>query len=64
MPGQHGWLAPAGDSVGFAERLLLGASLAEADYRQMAQANQGAVEKRANWDTNFVQLLRAYDQIL
>ena len=63
VPDQNGWLAPAGDANSFAELLLLAAGLSEVERRQMGERNRKIAEARANWDTNFEALFKAYEQI-
>jgi L-malate glycosyltransferase len=58
---ENGWLASAGSSEKFAEKLLRAASLPPNDLEAMSERNQRIVAERADWDKNFPELLRLYD---
>ncbi|RPI78219.1 MAG: glycosyltransferase family 1 protein [Chloroflexi bacterium] len=59
-PGVEGWLFPDGDS-----RALAGAIISAFERReqlvQMSEAARNLAERRADWEKNFPELLRAYD---
>jgi glycosyltransferase involved in cell wall biosynthesis len=59
--GQNGWLASAGSSEEFAEKLLRAASLPPNDFEVISERNQRIVAERADWDKNFPSLLRLYE---
>lgn len=63
IPGENGWLSPAGDADAFAQSLLLAADTKPAERERISRANRKTAEERANWDENFDQLLKAYDRI-
>jgi glycosyltransferase involved in cell wall biosynthesis len=58
---ENGWLASAGSSEEFAEKLLRAASLPGNDLEAMSERNQTIVAERADWDKNFPSLLRLYE---
>lgn len=62
-PGANGWLYPAGDTCALAAAILEALDN-EARRRAMGGVNLAIVRERANWDTNFRQLLLAYDRLL
>ena len=63
MPGQHGWLALAGDPDAFARSMLEAADMGPADRQRMARLNRSVAEERADWDRNFDLLLDAYSRV-
>jgi glycosyltransferase involved in cell wall biosynthesis len=60
---QNGWLARAGSSEEFADRLLRAARLRPEERKLFAERNQRIVEERADWDRNFPKLLEMYERI-
>ena len=61
--GYVGWLFQEGDSAGLASSIL-NALHAQAKLPQMGCAARLLAEKRANWEQNFPELLRAYQLAL
>jgi glycosyltransferase involved in cell wall biosynthesis len=61
--GLNGWLAPAGSSEEFADRLLRAARLDPADRKVFSERNLRIVAERADWDRNFPKLLKMYDRM-
>jgi L-malate glycosyltransferase len=62
--GKNGWLASAGSSEDFAEKLLRAASLPPHDLEAISRRNQRIVSERADWDKNFPTLLRLYEGVV
>ncbi len=60
---QNGWLASAGASEEFADRLLRAARLRPEQRKLFSERNQRIVEERADWDRNFPRLLEMYERI-
>jgi L-malate glycosyltransferase len=60
---QNGWLAPAGSSEEFADRLLRATSLSPEQRKLFSERNPRIVEERADWDRNFPRLLEMYERI-
>ena len=60
---QNGWLASAGSSEEFADRLLRAARLRPEQRKLFSERNQRIVEERADWDRNFPRLLEMYERI-
>jgi glycosyltransferase involved in cell wall biosynthesis len=60
---QNGWLASAGSSEEFADRLLRAVQLRPEERTSFAERNQLIVERRADWDRNFPRLLDMYERI-
>jgi glycosyltransferase involved in cell wall biosynthesis len=58
---ENGWLAAAGSSEEFAEKLLRSASSPASDLEAVSTRNQTIVAERADWDKNFPNLLRLYE---
>ena len=63
VPGENGWLAPAGDSEACAQSLLLAADLDTIERERIRRKNREIAEQRADWNVNFTRLLEAYDRI-
>ena len=63
VPGENGWLVPAGDSEACAQLLLLAVDLDAIERERIRRMNREIVEERADWDVNFAGLLEAYDRI-
>jgi glycosyltransferase involved in cell wall biosynthesis len=63
IPGENGWLVPAGNPEAFAQALLQAADTDPVEHVQIGRRNRQVAEKQANWDLNFPMLLAAYDQI-
>lgn len=61
--GQNGWLASAGDSDQFAEKILQAAALTSAQRELISLRNRQIVRDRADWDRNFPRLLMMYDHL-
>ena len=61
--GRHGWLYPANDARALASTVLE-ALRGDRMRAQMAAANRGAVQQRADWTRNVQQLFAAYDRLL
>ncbi|MFZ3277303.1 MAG: glycosyltransferase family 4 protein [Candidatus Sulfotelmatobacter sp.] len=59
---QNGWLAPAGSSEEFADRLRCAARLSPEQRKLFSERNQRIVEDRADWDRNFPRLLEMYER--
>ena len=60
---QNGWLAPAGSSEEFADRLLRAARLRPEQRKLFSERNQRIMGQRADWDRNFPRLLEMYERI-
>jgi glycosyltransferase involved in cell wall biosynthesis len=64
VPGENGWLAPAGDAAAFAAALLEAARVVgRGGNAAIARANRQVAERRADWDHNVRKLLDAYRTI-
>jgi glycosyltransferase involved in cell wall biosynthesis len=63
VPGQNGWLAPAGRVTDFAAALLEAARMDGEQRSLMARRNRQLAADRADWHRNALQLLAAYDRI-
>ena len=61
VPFQNGWLAPVDNSDAFAEAIVQSAQIGKADLAEMESANLRIAVTRADWNTNFQSLLRAYE---
>ena len=61
--GHNGWLASAGSSDQFAEKILCAARLSSAESEQISLRNQRVVRDRADWDRNFPALLTMYEHL-
>jgi L-malate glycosyltransferase len=62
-PGVQGWLFPDSDSDALAEAILTAQENVQL-LPDMGQAARRLAEERADWDTNFQELLRAYQLAL
>jgi L-malate glycosyltransferase len=62
-PGVQGWLFPDSDSDALAEAILTAQENVQL-LPAMGQAARRLAEERADWDTNFQELLRAYQLAL
>jgi glycosyltransferase involved in cell wall biosynthesis len=62
-PGENGWLFPLGDANALAESLLKAAG-ARSRLQEMGAKARRLVEERADWERNFLELLRAYELAL
>ncbi len=60
---KNGWLAPAGDSERFAQAMQKAADSPPSRLKRMGALNRQNARKRADWDRNFPQLLRAYARL-
>ncbi len=58
---KNGWLATTGSSEEFAAKLLRAASRPPDDLDAISERNQSVVAERADWDKNFLKLLRLYE---
>lgn len=58
-PGVHGWLFPDGDVTGLAQALNTALDQ-RSQLPTMGRAARALVERRADWQSNFPQLLEAY----
>jgi L-malate glycosyltransferase len=61
---QNGWLASAGSSEEFAEKLLCAASVRPNELEAISERNRTIVAERADWDKNFPSLLRLYEGLV
>jgi len=61
---ENGWLASAGSSEEFAEKLLRTASLPPNELEAISERNQKIVAERADWDKNFPSLSRLYERLV
>lgn len=61
VEGKNGWLARAGSSEEFSEKLLLAASISQRDLAAISERNQHIIAERADWDRNFPKLLGLYE---
>jgi len=59
-PGVNGWLFPDGDSSALAEAILTAVDQQDR-LTEMGRAARKIVEERADWKSNFPELLRAYE---
>jgi len=62
-PDENGWLAAAQSPEDFAAKILRAAELNPAQRKQFSEYSQRLVEQRADWDSNFPQLLKMYEQL-
>jgi glycosyltransferase involved in cell wall biosynthesis len=63
IPEVNGWLFPDGDPEALAQTVLL-AMHDRAQLYKMGHAARALAEKRANWEENFQQMLKAYEIVL
>ncbi len=60
---RNGWLYTASDANSATEAILDVASLSVDRRREIAEINRNIVKQKADWDANFLQLMRAYDEL-
>jgi glycosyltransferase involved in cell wall biosynthesis len=61
--GKQGWLFKDGDAQEFSQKILLAASQL-ASIKTMKTGNRALAEQRADWNKNFLVLLKAYEAAL
>jgi L-malate glycosyltransferase len=61
VEGKNGWLARAGSSDEFSERMFVAASTRQHDLALISERNQHMIAERADWDKNFPKLLDFYE---
>lgn len=61
---RNGWLGTIRSPESFAGKMLAAVEQSPAARSAMSALNQQVIRERADWDNNFPQLLRAYDQLL
>lgn len=64
VEGTNGWLARAGSSEEFSERILLAASRQRRDLAAISERNRHIVAERADWNKNFPKLLDLYERLV
>jgi L-malate glycosyltransferase len=62
--GRNGWLAAAGSSEEFANKLLRAASVEAYEREAISECNQRIVAERADWGQNCPRLLRLYESLV
>jgi L-malate glycosyltransferase len=61
---ENGWLAEIGSPEKFTQKLLRTASLSPDDLGSISARNRRLVAERADWDKNFLSLLRLYESLV
>lgn len=63
LPGENGWLAPAGQPREFERAILKAAAQDRRRLNSIGHANRKVAEARADWDANFPRVLSAYETL-
>lgn len=64
VDGENGWLAPAGMTAQFAEKMLIASALSVRERELISHTNRRVVEERADWDRNIGRLFAMYDALV